>query len=81
MAKQKKNAKNVIMNVKNYGVYRMNIEYYKEKAKKIKKEYKNDYGVQYLCNSIIRSKDYVKSIASLNLLVQYLKNNYDVMIA
>ena len=53
----------------------------KKKSKKIKKEYKNDYGVQYLCNSIIRSKDYVKSIASLNLLVQYLKNNYNVMIA
>ena len=59
----------------------MNIEYYKEKVKEIKKEYKNDYNVQYLCNSTIRSKDYVKSIASLNLLVQYLKNNYDVMIA
>ena len=37
MVKQKKNAKNAIMNVKNYGVYRMNIEYYKEKAKKNKK--------------------------------------------
>ena len=37
MVKQKKNAKNAIMNVKNYGVYRMNIEYYKEKVKKIKK--------------------------------------------
>ena len=80
MVKQKKNAKNVIMNVKNYGVYRMNIEYYKEKVKRIKKEYKNDCCIQYLCNSMIRSKDYVKSIASLNLLVHYLKNNYNIMI-
>ena len=71
MVKQKKNAKNVIMNVKNYGAYRMNIEYYKEKVKRIKKEYKNDCCIQYLCNSMIRSKDYVKSIASLNLLVHY----------
>jgi hypothetical protein len=56
----------------------MNIEFYKQKSKLIKRQYKDDFAIQYLCNSIARTKDVFNNIANISLLNEHLNKSYNI---
>ena len=56
----------------------MNIEFYKNKAKHIKKQFKDDFIIQYFCNSIARTKDDFKNVANIGTLNDYLNKKYNL---